>query len=308
MSVVATVRPPGTPTDPGRVIDAVLERLRWTVQTFRDEILTAGTERRGTGEGIHFSYVADGAVVLRGAADQPLRMQAGDFVLVPRGTRMVTRAAVDSRLLSGTLGLRGPIGIRLDAMPPVLFACGFRLREPTYAVLLEAMAAEVARNGRGGSIGNRIVDVVASAAIRTWLESGCTGARAWVASMADPHLARAIEAIHDDPGSPWTVATLARLARSSRSQFAEQFKDSVGDTPARYLTRVRMERAEQMLSAGASVTEVAFRLGYQSDAGFSRAFRRSTGVVPSLWRRAAGAGVAPTSAPAPLEADVGASA
>ena len=103
----------------------------------------------------------------------------------------------------------------------------------------------------------------------------------------DPHLGRAIEAIHDDPARPGPVESLARLARASRSQFAEQFRVAVGDTPARYLTRVRMERAERMLRAGAAVTDIAYQLGYESDAGFSRAFRRHAGVSPSLWRRSA---------------------
>ena len=133
--------------------------------------------------------------------------------------------------------------------------------------------ASSARAG-SGSVIERLADVVASAAVRIWLERGCGDARQWLAAARDPHLGRALDAIHGDPGSPWTVESLARLAQASRSQFAEQFKDAIGDTPARYLTRVRMERAERMLRAGASVTDIAFQLGYESDAGFSRAFRR----------------------------------
>jgi AraC-like DNA-binding protein len=230
----------------------------------------------------------NGAVELRRDGDEPLTMQAGDFVMMPRGGPTELSATRETRLLSGSLALNGADAIATQAMPPVLFTCGFRVHEPIFASLLETMHREAASDRAGsGSVIERLADVVASAAVRIWLEQGCGNAREWLAAVRDPHLGRALDAIHDDPGSPWTVESLARLARASRSQFAEQFRDAVGDTPARYLTRVRMERAERMLRAGVPVTDIAYQLGYESDAGFSRAFRRHAGVTPSLWRRGA---------------------
>lgn len=271
-----------------RSIDAVLERLHWSVLEFGHSDLPIGGRRHDEGHGIRFHYVVSGAVELRrDGDDEPLRMQAGDFVMMPQGGPTELVASRATRLLSGSLALNGADAIATAAMPRVLFTCGFRVHEPIFASLLETMHHEAASDRPGsGSVIERLADVVASAAVRIWLEKGCSDAREWLSAARDPHLARALDAIHDEPGSPWTVASLARLARASRSQFAEQFRDAVGDTPAHYLTRVRMERAERMLRAGASVTDIAFRLGYESDAGFSRAFRRHAGVAPSLWRRA----------------------
>jgi AraC-like DNA-binding protein len=268
-------------------IGAVLDRLHWTVLEFRHrELRTATTVRDDVRGGIRFHYVASGALEAHRDGEPPLIMQAGDFVMMSDGGPARLLATNETLLLSGSLALNGADAIPASALPPVLFTCGFRVHEPIFASLLETMYRESSSDRAGsGTVIERLADVVASAAVRIWLERGCGNARDLLSPARDPYLSRALDAIHDDPGSPWTVESLARLARASRSQFAEQFKDVIGDTPARYVTRVRMERAERMLRAGASVTAVAFQLGYESDAGFSRAFRRHAGVAPSLWRR-----------------------
>jgi AraC-like DNA-binding protein len=287
MSAIEAVPIPAVIVDAERSIDAVLERLHWSVLEFGHSDLPTGGRRLDEGHGIRFHYLVNGALELRRDGDEPLAMQAGDFVMMPLGGPVELVASRATGLLSGSLALNGADAIATHAMPRVLFTCGFRVHEPIFASLLETMHREAASDRPGsGSVIERLADVVASAAVRIWLEQGCGDARKWLATARDPHLARALDAIHEEPGSPWTVESLARLARASRSQFAEQFRDAVGDTPARYLMRVRMERAERMLRAGASVTDIAYQLGYESDAGFSRAFRRHAGVAPSRWRRA----------------------
>lgn len=287
-----------------RAIDDVLTRLHWSVLEFTHWALPEGTARRDDGPGVRFIFVVSGGVELRadlgerttggdGVRPEPLVMQAGDFVLLPSGGGADVRARAESVLLSGSLALDDGGSDFTRAMPPVLFTCGFRVEEPVFASLLDTMYREMSSARAGSdSVIRRLADVVASAAVRFWLERGCGSARDWLASAHDPNLRRAVEAIHDDPGSPWTVESLARVARSSRSQFAEQFRRTVGDSPARYLMRVRMEHAERMLRAGVPVGDIAYRLGYESEAGFSRAFRRHSGSAPSLWRRALGQRVA----------------
>ncbi|MCD2443645.1 AraC family transcriptional regulator [Agromyces sp. SYSU K20354] len=280
-----------------RAIDDVLARLHWSVLEFAHWHLPEGTARRDDGPGVRFLFVVSGGVELRavgqhavgdsGERTEPLAMQSGDFVLLPSGGGADVRGRADSVLLSGSLALDGSGNDLTRAMPPVLFTCGFRVEEPVFASLLDTMYREMSSARAGSdSVIRRLADVVASAAVRFWLERGCGSALDWLASVRDPNLRRAVEAIHDDPGSPWTVESLARVARSSRSQFAEQFRLTVGDSPARYLTRIRMEHAERMLRAGVPVGDIAYRLGYESEAGFSRAFRRHSGSAPSRWRRA----------------------
>jgi AraC-like DNA-binding protein len=77
------------------------------------------------------------------------------------------------------------------------------------------------------------------------------------------------------------VPELAKLMGASRSGFAQRFADTVGETPARYVARMRMHQAHQWLREGKRVAHVANRLGYDSEASFSRAFRKIMGAPPS---------------------------
>ena len=87
------------------------------------------------------------------------------------------------------------------------------------------------------------------------------------------------------PSRNWTVAALARVMGASRSGFAERFATIVGETPARYLTQVRMHQARQWLVRDRlKIAVVARRLGYESEASFSRAFKRVIGFAPSHFR------------------------
>jgi AraC-like DNA-binding protein len=92
-------------------------------------------------------------------------------------------------------------------------------------------------------------------------------------------------AIHRRPGEAWSVDALAEIAHLSRSTFAERFTAIVGLSPARYVTRWRMHLARTWLTSGRlTVSEVSMRLGYQSEAAFSRAFKCLVGMPPSTLR------------------------
>ncbi len=101
--------------------------------------------------------------------------------------------------------------------------------------------------------------------------------------LSDESLARALVAIHESPGRPWTLATMAREARMSRSSFAARFKEMVGQPPAEYLTGWRITVAQDRLRAGASVARTAAELGYATPPAFSRAFTQRVGCSPRAW-------------------------
>ena len=91
--------------------------------------------------------------------------------------------------------------------------------------------------------------------------------------------------MHRDPGHDWTLETLAGVAGQSRSIFAERFSAILGEGAARYLARLRMQLARELLGQNMSVAAVASQLGYESEASFARAFKRITGVSPGVVRR-----------------------
>jgi|UPI00068C3A25 AraC-like DNA-binding protein len=112
----------------------------------------------------------------------------------------------------------------------------------------------------------------------------------WLSAMHDPQLARVFRAIHAAPQSDWTVEAMAGQAGLSRAAFARRFAERVGDTPLGYLTAWRMTLAARRFEGGKlPLGVVASEVGYQSEAAFSRAFRKYHGVPPGKYRITAGA-------------------
>lgn len=171
-------------------------------------------------------------------------------------------------------------------MPPVLHAAALMPSEPAIMPLLDAIATEMSslRVGAAG-MAARLADVLAVQIIRSWMEHDCTEALGWIAAARHPRIGPALAAIHARPEEDWSVGRLASEVGMSRSAFAETFAVAVGDTPTRYLTEVRMHQARQWLSQeGGRIADVAMRLHYESEASFSRAFKRVIGAPPSAYR------------------------
>lgn len=173
------------------------------------------------------------------------------------------------------------------SLPGVVFVSDFAHVEPAAAALAthlgpSGFGSHAARSG-DGVICRIMVRTVLLAAIRAW----ATDTAAWPPRTEDPFLDRVAAAIAADPGHAWTTEEMAGLAAMSRSVFAERFRAAFGRSPGGYVTDARVHRAKEMLETGESVTEVSRALGYASDEGFRRAFRRVAGVAPSEWRATA---------------------
>jgi AraC-like DNA-binding protein len=153
---------------------------------------------------------------------------------------------------------------------------------------LMADEARVPRPG-GETVITRLADILVIQAIRSWIARDPAAQTGWLGALRDQQIGRAITLIHRDPARSWTVAGLAHEVAMSRSAFAARFSDRVGEPPMHYLTRWRMHVALTWLrDDGATLGEVAIRLGYQSEAAFSRAFKRFIGVSPGSIRRLGG--------------------
>ena len=128
-------------------------------------------------------------------------------------------------------------------------------------------------------------------AIRAWIAREPEGQTGWLGAAASPpRSARRCRSSTDDPAQPWSVASLARATAMSRSAFAARFTELVGEPVMRYVTRWRMQVALDWLQHDdVPVAELAARLGYESEAAFSRAFKRTIGMSPgAVYRSPAG--------------------
>jgi AraC-like DNA-binding protein len=105
-----------------------------------------------------------------------------------------------------------------------------------------------------------------------------------ITGLSDERLARALVALHQQPGDAWSLALMAECAGMSRSAFAVLFKDRVGQTPADYLARWRLSLAQGQLRQGRSLKAIAGELGYASPSALSRVFAQKVGISPRRWK------------------------
>ena len=266
-----------------------------------------------------FHFVAQGPVLLR-LGDSEQVLASGDAVLLPRGGRhdLLSSPEVQSRdieqiealplcedfscvdecadrldgapparLFSGCMQFDlGGMQPLMTLMPGVMHVGTLLSRYPEMLPMLEAMAREASleRAGAAGIL-SRLADVVAASIVRGWVECDCADIGGWVEALRDPRLGKVIAAVHREPGRDWTVAAMAAEMGSSRSVFAERFRHSLGVSPLGYVTQLRMRLATQWIAERQlSIEQVAERLGYGSQAAFSRAFKRATGRTPGAVR------------------------
>lgn len=269
---------------------------------------------------VWFHAVTSGGCELDAGSGGKIRVQAGDFVLVPhgRGHRIFTSKDVltpcvldvphasqsdhyaelryggdgeVTHALCGVIHLEHPFAFDLDAVLPDMVhldAAGM-LDAAWMQSTLRLIAAESKSPRPGGeTIITRLCDVLVIQAIRTCL-TGNDMPEGWLRALRDPQVGRAMMLAHQHPERPWSVATLASEAGMSRSGFAARFAEFVGEPPMQYVTRLRMRVAKARLQGReCGVGELAEQLGYRSEAAFCRAFKRFAGVTPGSVRRAAG--------------------
>jgi len=173
-------------------------------------------------------------------------------------------------------------------MPDVMCVDADSDRYPGLIPILSSMKGEICSRRVGfADILARLAEVVAAMIVRGWIECGCDNASGLAAALRDPRLARAILALHRQPARDWKLAELADECHISRSVFAERFHATVGTPPLRYATELKMRLARQWLTYDRlSIDTVAERLGYTSQAAFSRAFKRVMGLAPGSSRGA----------------------
>jgi len=251
-------------------------------------------------------------LAMEGVAE-PVRLQAGDCLLLPRGrpfrlasdldlppvdAEMFVSAAGDGHVatLNGggdCFGIGGwfdfagrHADILLGVLPPIVHI----RKDADRAALrwsLERIMQELREPQPGGAlVAHHLAHMVLIQALRLHLAEGPAGGIGWLLALSDPHLSAAINAMHQDPARRWTLQALAARAGMSRSSFAQKFKQAAGVSPMDYLTRWRMLLAgERLEHSGDRVSAIALSLGYESESAFSTAFKRVMDASPRRYGR-----------------------
>jgi AraC-like DNA-binding protein len=148
-----------------------------------------------------------------------------------------------------------------------------------------ALARTEAGAGEPGVMMSRLPEMLLVEVLRLHLASAPAAEEGWLAALNDPVLRPALSLLHAAPERRWTVSALARGAAVSRSVLDARFRDVLGRSPIRYLTEWRMHLAEDLLATtDLGVGTIARRVGYDAEEAFSRAFKRTHGSAPSVWR------------------------
>jgi len=149
-------------------------------------------------------------------------------------------------------------------------------------------AADEVSHGRPGSetVLAKLSELLFVEAVRRHLADLPADQTGWLAGLRDPVVARVLALMHGDIARDWSVDELGRQAGSSRSALSERFSRLIGMAPMQYLAHWRLQVAAQKLkSTSASLAQIAEAIGYESEAAFSRAFKKKFGSAPATWRR-----------------------
>jgi AraC-like DNA-binding protein len=239
--------------------------------------------------------------------EEPRPVHAGDSILVRAGApyRITSRPGTatepidDARargndegegeasvLLCGAYVLEGSVALSLLRSLPRVVILPATERDPSHAAAVALLEAEVRREAPGRqTLLDRLLDLNLVYALRSWWSHADAHAPGWYRALSDPALGRVLDRIHTEPQRAWTVDGMARLAGLSRAGFSARFSETVGTPPRRYLTGLRMRRAQDLLErTDATLARIADDVGYSNEFAFATAFRKHTGTSPGAWR------------------------
>ena len=289
----------------------ILNTFRLQVEIFHNAQYCGDWALDTSGSGyVSFHMVTHGDCVVRSESlEGSESLSAGDLVVFPHDSAHLVessencRIAVNSQqskdysegLEADSVGLlcgyfkfaqpgNNPI---LQSLPPVMIRkCEKTEDGDRTAAMLGFMKDEAIQRPTGSQgVINRLTESLFILLVREFLANH-EQKQGLAAALADPRISKALDAIHANAEQAWTVEELASVAAMSRSAFAEQFKSLLGESPMAYLARWRMQNAWTWLSEdGISVLEAAQRTGYESEASFSKAFKKVLGQTPGQVRK-----------------------
>ena len=263
-----------------------------------------------------YHYMVEGSCLVTLNGMEPHRLQAGDIAVFPHGDAHTMASSTDAR--PQPLDPRAILRERSRLLQfggggdSTQFVCGYMACDPRlFHPVLEALprlvtvrlssmenaqwleaslrhAVQEATSPRPGAEGvlSKLSEVMVVETLRQYVEQLSPEQTGWLSGLRERAVGKSLGLMHQQPAHPWTVEALAREVAVSRSVLAERFTHFVGQSPMQYLGRWRMALATNYLRRSSlSLARIAEQVGYETDAAFSRAFRREFGVPPATWRR-----------------------
>ena len=207
---------------------------------------------------------------------------------LPFHVNLMSDGARSATLVCGYLACDArPFNPLLESLPPMLKAGDGRRNESGWVgQFIHFAVAEVADKRAGSeSVLTKLSELMFIDVVRRYIETRPPQDTGWLAGLRDPFVGKALAMIHARPSFNWTVEGLARQCGASRTVLAERFVQLVGIPPMHYLAKWRMQVASELLNGNSNMATIAAQVGYDSEAAFSRAFKKMIGVAPSLWRQ-----------------------
>ena len=274
--------------------------------------VTASSKKISPTDLAHFAMLSRGNCWLSvEGVPEPIPLTGGDCILLARGTSFVLRDSLRTRpkksfrevaardgsnvahyggggapttIVCGSLSFdRASLKPITQLLPSFILIKADQAHTLALYTTMQALASEMAEQAPGsGVVATRLAEVLFIQALRAHIASGVGWRnKGWLRAIFDPQMGTALSAIHDSVNTPWTVESLAEAAGMSRSAFAVRFKELLGQTPLEYVTEWRMQKAMQLLQQrNKKLIDVARSVGYESDAAFSKAFKRVVGASP----------------------------
>ena len=276
-------------------------------------ILAPGTELL-----VSYHLVTEGSAWIKIANGPALPVAAGEIVIIPHGEAHVFYNGKPDKVISGAQSLRRYAAGELGALrwggggTATKFVCGYmgcerqaeklflaglpttikvNIREDATGVWLENsiryLVSESQPNRPGHDILlSKMAEALFIETMRSYIKSLPPDATGWLAGARDPITGATLALLHQRPAEDWTIDRLAGAIGSSRSVLAERFARHLGEPPLAYLARWRMQLASRMLETTKQmILQIGLAVGYQSESGFVRAFKRELGMPPARYRK-----------------------
>ena len=267
-----------------------------------------------------YHVITQGSCWASVANEPPMSLSAGDIIVFPHGDTHVLSSVPGLRRAPDLSLYRRPDDGRLPftlsmgdgSVASAAFVCGFlgcdarpfnpllsalprvlRVHDqsggPLDSLVRFALAESKASRVGGEGVLGRLSELMFVEVVRRYLETLPAERADWLAGLRDAFVGRALAMLHRHPARPWDLESLARAIGLGRSALTERFTQFVGQPPMHYLANWRMQLAANALRSGnEGVAAIAHQVGYDSEAAFSRAFKKAVGVSPSEWRKRAG--------------------